>query len=475
MTKKLIIEQIRKILESGDFDSFIGHIENDHLDGKMSPYRLDDEKTKYELAKDVIAFANGGGGFIVMGLRTERSESHHGDEVVGVSPFDRSLVDDSRYRNILDEWVYPSIDALRLEWWNSHDGSGKGIVSIEVPIQNVSKRPFLIKKHVDENGVHGLFFSLYERRSEDSKGKKVEEIHSMIRDGMILRRMLDYREEIVTSDDMTLGERKPDAASPSPNAASPSSDSGSSIINAVEAVGIRNVPHFVMAAFPIYSQVTAEVIKIDLHSIKDLVENPPVIREAGFGFDLHTGEKSKIIEAQARRSSVPEERGIEVRRNGAIIFVGHCELLTHKGKLKDNDILYTMNPLGLVESAYLFVKFCDEIYTSNHLKPIRVSWSFLLNNVKSESFKCGLIGGSLKDWGWKYRSIRDVMLPPKNECSLGIEAELDFEDDCVGTVAYQILREVYAWYGFEEKEIPYVSIVDSRRRIDPALILAAGK
>jgi hypothetical protein len=368
----------------------------------------------------------------------------------------------------LDEWIYPPIDGLRVEWWSSCDGSGKGIESIEVPNQNDSKKPFLIKKHVEENGVYGLLFSLYERRTDANRGRKVEEIHSMIRDGMVLRKVLDLRDEMTAWDSGAMRGRVRDSVDLS-------RDRHDLIAKAAEAVGLTNLPHFAMAAFPIYSKVVSDFIKVDLHSIKDLVENPPVIREAGIGFDLHTGEKSRIIEAQARRSSVPEERGLEVRRDGVIFFVGHCELLAHKGKLKDTDNLYTMNPLGLVESVYLFVKFCDAIYVSNHLKPIHVSWSILLNNVKSESFNCGLVGGSLGDWGWKRRSTQDIIWPPKPECSLSIEAELGFEDDSVGIVAYEILREVYAWYSFEEKEIPYVSAVDGRRRIDPALILAAGK
>jgi hypothetical protein len=75
---------------------------------------------------------------------------------------------------------------------------------------------------------------------------------------------------------------------------------------------------------------------------------------------------------------------------------------------------------------------------------------------------------------WKFKTSEDVHRPPKSECNLFIDVELGYED-MVGEVVYELVRELYSWYGFEEKAIPYVRAEADRKLIDPDLIREAGK
>ncbi|NOT96228.1 MAG: ATP-binding protein, partial [Nitrospira sp.] len=68
--KKLSLEDVQQILESGEFDSLIGTQEDDHLECKGEPYQLDINHAKLEFAKDVSALANAKGGIILIGVRT---------------------------------------------------------------------------------------------------------------------------------------------------------------------------------------------------------------------------------------------------------------------------------------------------------------------------------------------------------------------------------------------------------------------
>jgi len=52
------IDEVRAILESGDFFPLVGRFEDQHIECKRQPYRLESEDQKLELAKDVSALAN---------------------------------------------------------------------------------------------------------------------------------------------------------------------------------------------------------------------------------------------------------------------------------------------------------------------------------------------------------------------------------------------------------------------------------
>ncbi|MBI2357966.1 MAG: hypothetical protein HYV04_03505, partial [Deltaproteobacteria bacterium] len=46
------IDEVRAILESGDFSPLIGRFEDQRIECKGQPYRLESEEQKLELAKD---------------------------------------------------------------------------------------------------------------------------------------------------------------------------------------------------------------------------------------------------------------------------------------------------------------------------------------------------------------------------------------------------------------------------------------
>ena len=118
----------------GDFEAFVGEREGLELEFKGEPYQVDQEAEKFELAKDVSALANGGGGVIVIGVRTERKEESPLDEATRIRPFPRELVDTSRYEALIAERVYPPLQGLRVEFKPSADGGERGLVLIEVPV-----------------------------------------------------------------------------------------------------------------------------------------------------------------------------------------------------------------------------------------------------------------------------------------------------------------------------------------------------
>jgi predicted HTH transcriptional regulator len=75
-------ESLKEIIDGHAYGSLIGLQEDAWLEAKSgAPYSLDTPEGRYELAKDVAAFANGSGGMVIVGLRTTRQANTQTDEI----------------------------------------------------------------------------------------------------------------------------------------------------------------------------------------------------------------------------------------------------------------------------------------------------------------------------------------------------------------------------------------------------------
>ncbi|WP_416960784.1 helix-turn-helix domain-containing protein [Streptomyces sp. Agncl-13] len=69
--------------------------------GQAGPYDLSQDSKKYELAKDVAAFANADGGLLVCGFKATRRPTDLHETVVKLTPFEKRLVNTDSSRWIL--------------------------------------------------------------------------------------------------------------------------------------------------------------------------------------------------------------------------------------------------------------------------------------------------------------------------------------------------------------------------------------
>jgi len=112
MAKLLSPEEVTTILQSGDFNALLRAMEDHQLECKNSPYRLDEESEKFELAKDVSAMANVSGGVVLIGVRTRKDATLSADVVCSVSPFEESQTNIKQYLDVLREWCYPPLNTV---------------------------------------------------------------------------------------------------------------------------------------------------------------------------------------------------------------------------------------------------------------------------------------------------------------------------------------------------------------------------
>ncbi|MET9959635.1 hypothetical protein ABZ128_11305 [Streptomyces sp. NPDC006326] len=117
-------------LDAQEPGSLLGIRETQWLDAKAAPYQLADPKAVEELSKDVAAFADGGGGVIVVGIATRLEHDEEVlDHVVGPDP---AAVNVDQIRRLIRQRVSPAPRGVRVGWSGA---DGEVVLFIDVPAQ----------------------------------------------------------------------------------------------------------------------------------------------------------------------------------------------------------------------------------------------------------------------------------------------------------------------------------------------------
>ncbi|MFD0369716.1 RNA-binding domain-containing protein [Streptomyces sp. NPDC127114] len=117
-------------LDAQEPGSLLGIRETQWLDAKAAPYQLADPKAVEELSKDVAAFANGGGGVIVVGISTRLEHDEEVlDRVVGLDP---AAVNVDQIRKLIRQRISPAPRGVRVGWSGA---GGERVLFIDVPAQ----------------------------------------------------------------------------------------------------------------------------------------------------------------------------------------------------------------------------------------------------------------------------------------------------------------------------------------------------
>lgn len=164
----------RDLAASGHTATLIGQREDVWLDAKRAPWVVDDTGGKLEFAKDVAAFANSGGGLIVVGAATKGDEE--GDRLVSLHPVDLSLFSPVRLRAIARARIHPNIVGLEVGFTKLDERRGYGYVY--VPPQEEHLRPFLVNGVVTSGKVRETFVGIPVRSDDATKWIDSATLHS---------------------------------------------------------------------------------------------------------------------------------------------------------------------------------------------------------------------------------------------------------------------------------------------------------
>ena len=446
----LTVDQLREIVESQDFRQLVGAIENEHFDCKSQPYRLEEgEKQKRELAKDVSAFANADGGYIFIGLRTEKSMTHLADEVVEVRPFLQSLVARNQYEQVVAEWVYPPVEDLSIEWLKTTKDD-KGIAVITVPPQEERTKPFLIKKTLDGGKIVETVFGYAQRRSDATDIRSVIDLQRALRAGFSYHREVAVRLANIESLVERLFSDRTEAA----ETGALEARVGGRIADAIKQNDMREQRLMVLAAYPPTPGELRTVFSSDQGSIRRCLANPPIFRQAGWSLETPDYHADIVRGDFIRVASY--SKAIHLHRDGTMIFGA----LATDAHLAWGRNALQLTPIALIETIASFTQFYGLVLDDFHERPTRVIFRVELHHMHLNEQSTSLPPGPSGDPWFLTGQLREA---PDDQWETTIS--FDTEDYDPAVVAAGITREVYLWFGHEESVIPYMTDKDGVRRV----------
>ncbi|WP_030619312.1 helix-turn-helix domain-containing protein [Streptomyces fulvoviolaceus] len=155
------------------------------------PYDLSTDKGKFELSKDVAAFANASGGLLVCGFKAKKKQNELYEVAEKVTPFGKELVDDDSYKSVLAEYVRP---LLKVQfYWYDHpaddpDVSGHYFV-IEVPALPDADRWAMVARGITDNGQFiKNSWTIPIRNGDNTAYLPPDEAYRLLNDGLRTRR-----------------------------------------------------------------------------------------------------------------------------------------------------------------------------------------------------------------------------------------------------------------------------------------------
>src|SRR5712692_4050729 len=137
--------QIVDALARNESHRLVGSTESKQVEFKLAPYLLTGNHQKWELAKDVAAFANKRGGVIVVGVESERQLNEIIESAIAIRPVRKEIVDLPQHRSVIDAWIYPRPEGIDLRWYPPEADQESGLLLIEVPPQRDSNMPFIVR------------------------------------------------------------------------------------------------------------------------------------------------------------------------------------------------------------------------------------------------------------------------------------------------------------------------------------------
>jgi len=445
-------DELERIIESGEFDKLKGKRETDFLDCKSEIYNFKNDESKYKLAKDVSAFGNANGGFILIGIKTEKCKNHHSDEIVDVRSFRESLCNPTQYLNTIREWIFPEFKDIEAKWYPTNTNSLKGIFVLKIPPQGKYSKPFLITRTQLKTGKFTeVLFGYCKRKQEFNDPKSVEEMHQVFREGLFFKDYLDLRFEELK---LLLCDSKIKISSIETKVRQP--DIEQRIKTTLSAIGLEKKRFMILSAYSTKIASLKTLFSSELESIKLKLENPPSLRSNGF--DLKTLDTAKIHLGEFCRVKYGENKVLDLYKDGNFI----CAL---KG---DEDFLcwamqgLKINPVVLIESIYDFVTFyklvLEDMDRKSETAIFRVDFrNFHLNNRKNNLVPYGI--RNHKNW-----FNDDLKYAPKDNWNKDIEITLDSYNEA--SISFVIVKEIYLYFGHEIEKIPYTKKIDSKRIID---------
>ncbi|MFJ4790693.1 helix-turn-helix domain-containing protein [Streptomyces sp. NPDC088794] len=169
-------------------EAVLGIAESEWVDfksaGPAGPYDLSLESKKYELAKDVAAFANAAGGLLVCGFKVTRRPTDLHEAALKQTPFAKRLVNTERYKAVIADLVSPSM-GVDFFWYEDPENLDLGYLVIEVQALPGTARWAVVTKTLNEDGklVKGGV-AIPKRHGDNTRYLPPDTVYQLVNNGL---------------------------------------------------------------------------------------------------------------------------------------------------------------------------------------------------------------------------------------------------------------------------------------------------
>lgn len=363
----------------------------------------------------------------------------------------------SQYLNLINDWVYPEIEGLDIRWVPTCDDGAKGIVVIKIPPQREAIKPFLIKNVVDGGRKIEIIFGYAERRRDTSQSFSVVELQRALRSGLNYESKLNERFDGLEA---LLKQLTNHSATPEQKITPEEIDLR--VGNTLGHGEIGNKRLLVLSAYPTQPGELRTLFSTAEGSIRKRLERPPNLRFGGW--NLETLEQGEILKGELVRITNDHNKVIDLYRDGTFIFAGRVDE-TFLGWGSENG---KINPVAIVEIVYNFVDFYRLVLEDFKDRPALFSVRIELRNMHL---------GGVPNFLVPYRSgshAQEFNLYAKNapDDRMALTKEFGTENFDPGPAAFEILKEIYLWFGLDEDKIPYTKTEAGVTAVNPQEIIS---
>jgi hypothetical protein len=486
------------ILESGSFDGLIGVVEDGHVDFKSQPYKLDTEIGKFELAKDVAAFANGrDAGVIVIGVATEvptvagaDTDTRAGspfERAATVSPMPRTLLDEKQYRDVIRERCFPVPAGFSVTVYVPTNDPERCLLAVHVPAQADTDRPYLVQRPIEPDGskLQGWLVGIPRRSLDDTEQARPGELHELLARGRNLAARLEevavmvaHRQEQPLVSEMA-GDEEVATAADGPVADQPAdvnpfglksllrrADAATAGFSSVPngAGGRLTAPSLTLFARPRETVGVPSLFRGPEDGVRAALENPPFTREEGW--NLRTLDRAEIVNGDHLRLTNGDRKAIELYEDGAFIAIGRFDGFLARDTWSpdpEGPKFYKINSLALIEYIHDFVLAFAALVPFMEPKPTNAAFGVkIIGGTNWPNAKLFLPPYGIGTYGWEMPM--QASPPDKDEYEWWTVLPLR-DPVAVQEIALRLVERVYAYFKRQFEEIPYLN--EARDAVDP--------
>jgi hypothetical protein len=218
---------------------------------------------------------------------------------------------------------------------------------------------------------------------------------------------------------------------------------------------MKNERSLILVASPMETAELRSIFSDQPGSIRRSLEDPPRLRDNGW--DLQTVDQATFLRGELIRLET-FRMAVDLYRDGTLIFVGHI----YRDFIAWSDRAdLRIHPLALIELTVNFTRFYRLVLHDFRVAPRRIAFRVELRNMHLANQKTLLPAGPLAKLPGFWHGVREA---PTDAWSKEVVVSSEAYDP--DQTAFQLIRELYLWFGHSDEAIPYTKGTGDGMAID---------